>query len=102
MNMVIIVKVDCEWFSQVRRFTFDVIQKSPLEAREALMRWRMVMVPVKMAELMITMKVPIILMKWDEIWQEEMIFHAVLRCAISQMHHLAISSPPPVSFVQYL
>lgn len=66
----------------------------PLEAKGALMRWRMATAPVKMTELMITMKVAIILIKWDEIWQEEMIFRAVLRCAISQMHHLAVSSPP--------
>lgn len=72
-----------------------LIQKSPppLEARETLMRWGMVMAPVKMTELMITMKVAIILIKWDEIWQEEMIFRVVLRCAISQMHRLAVSSP---------
>lgn len=65
----------------------------PLEAKEALMRWRMVMAQVKMTELMITMKVAIILIKWDEIWQEEMILRVVLRCAISQMHRLAVSSP---------
>lgn len=46
----------------------DLIPKcDPCEARAGSLRWRPVVVPAKMTELMIRTKVAIILIKWDEI-----------------------------------
>lgn len=65
----------------------------PLEAKDVPMRWRTAPAPLKMTELMMTMKVAIILIKWDEMWRQEMVFSSELRCAISQTLHLAVSAP---------
>lgn len=58
--------------------------------------------PPKMTDLMITMRVAIILIKWDEIWQEEMIFGGGAQvCHLSNAPFDRFLSPP-VSFFQYL
>lgn len=41
-------------------------RKPPFRAKDVLMRWRMALESLKMTDLMITMKVAIILIKWYE------------------------------------
>lgn len=56
-----------DWERTVHRSRRRLSEKPPpLEAKDAPMRWRMALEPLKMTELMITMKVAIILIKWDE------------------------------------